>query len=151
MSVSFRPHEPGKCYALKSVHSLYWPYLAFSVISLGIGSAVNLPDIAEGKNEPYALNWFLFSLGIGLPPLGFVWLRNRPRVKWVRTSESDGLEWYQRGRVWRRPWEQIESIHLKSVFATTPNGSLRANSQTMRGRADPIQPRASSSANAFHM
>jgi hypothetical protein len=131
MSVSLPPHAPGKRYEFKSVLALYWHYLTLSVIAIGVGSAINLPDIMQGKNEPYALNWFLVSLAIGLPPLGIVWLRNWLRLKWVQTSESDGLEWFQRGRVWLRTWDQIEAIHLESVFTTQEDGSLRANFQTM--------------------
>jgi hypothetical protein len=131
MSVSLTPHETDKRYEFKSMLALYWPYLAFSVITLGVGSAANLPDLVQGKNEPYAFNWFMFSLVVGLPPLGIVWWRNRPRVKWVRASESDGLEWFQHGRVWRRTWAQIQGIRLKSVSHTQEDGSLRADFQTM--------------------
>jgi len=130
MSTSFPPHESGKCYDFKSARALYWLYFLVGTVSLGVG-ATNLPDLLEGKNEPYAFNWFIFSLVVGLPPLAIAWVRNWPRVKWVRTSESDGLEWYQRRRLWHRTWKQIVAINYKSIYQTLENGSLKLCHQTM--------------------
>jgi hypothetical protein len=129
--MSLPPHQCGRIYPFKGVVALYWPLLAVSAIAIGVGSVLNVPDLVAGRNEPYALNWFLVSIAIGLPPLAIVWWKNRSRVKWVRTSEAEGIEWFRRGRVWTQSWDQIKRINLVSVFHTQENGALRADHQTM--------------------
>jgi hypothetical protein len=137
MSTSFPPHEPGKRYNLKSALAMYWRtialyWLCFLIGTLVIGlAATSLPELVESKDPTYPLVWLGIALVGGVITFSFTFVKDRRRVKWVRTSESDGLEWYSDRRVWSRRWKEIHKLNFSSPHLPQSGGALGLCYQTM--------------------
>jgi len=137
MSTSFPPHEPGKRYNLKSALAMYWRtialyWLCFLIGTLVIGlAATSLPELVESKDPTYPLVWLGITLVGGVITFAITFAKDRRRVKWVRTSESDGLEWYSGRRVWSRRWKEIHKLSFSSLHLPQTDGALGLCYQTM--------------------
>jgi hypothetical protein len=121
VSDSFAPNESIAKFETRSGFAQFWVSLLFGGLAV-VYAAACLPHLISGDIAPLDRQLVRPVGGFGLLLLGFTGWRNWWRVKWVRTANRGGIQWFARGRVWHRAWEQLARVHAKITILVNEEG-----------------------------